>query len=109
VHSDRKQRVGRNEVLLREVNEGIERGRWPSGRDERIRFRCECAVLDCNQVIELTHAEYEKLRSHPRRFAIVPGHEVAGAEDVVETNPDYLVVEKREEAGVVAENRDPRS
>jgi hypothetical protein len=109
VHADHKRRIGRNESLLRDVNEGIERGKWPSGGDERIRFRCECAALDCNQVIELTHGEYEKLREHPRRFAVVPGHELADAENVVEKNPDYVVIEKREEAGVIAEDLDPRS
>jgi hypothetical protein len=105
----RKQRVGRNEALLRDVNEGIERGQWHAGPEDPIRFRCECAGLDCNRMIELTMGEYEQLREHPRRFMVIPGHEVLETEAVVQTNPDYLFVEKRAEAGVVAEELDPRS
>jgi hypothetical protein len=106
---ERENRIGRNEALLREVNEAIERGQWPADPDDPVRFRCECAVLDCNHTVELTIREYERLREHPRRFVVVPGHEVPDAETVVETYPAYLVVEKHDEAGAVAEALDPRS
>jgi hypothetical protein len=104
-----ERRVARNEALLREVNEGIERGRWPGEDVQRFRFRCECASLDCNGSVELTRTEYEHVRAHPRRFALHPGHELPDAETIVEVYPGYVVVEKREEAGVTAERLDPRS
>jgi hypothetical protein len=98
------ERIGRNEGLFREVNEAIERGLWP-GEDERAAFRCECAQLECN----VTIADYERIRKNPRRFVIVGGHELPEAEDVVERSTDWIVVEKRGQAGVVAESTDPRS
>jgi hypothetical protein len=39
----------------------------------------------------------------------IPGHEVKEVETVVETGTGYIVVEKRDEAGRLAEARDPRT
>ena len=102
-------RVGRNEALLREVNESIERGRWPGDESVPFRFRCECASLDCNETIRMTRSEYEHVRGDGRRFAIRPGHDAPACESVVETHEGYVVVEKHDEAGEVAEALDPRS
>jgi hypothetical protein len=103
------QRIGLNESLFRETNEGIERGLWPGEEDQRVPFRCECARPDCARVIRLTPAVYEHVRANPRRFVVVAGHEVPSAEVVVERHPAYLLVEKVGDAGWVAEELDPRS
>jgi hypothetical protein len=103
-----KQRIAANESILREINERIERGRWPGEEQKAVGFRCECARLGCNGMLELTVREYERIRSHPRRFVVLPGHEIADAEEVVQTRPGYVVVEKRDQAGEVAEATDPR-
>ena len=102
-------RLASNEAVFREINEGIERGQWPGEEDARIRFRCECAQLGCNELREASLEEYERVRSHERRFMVVPGHERLGVEIVVETRPGYLVVEKRGQAGATAEETDPRA
>jgi len=34
------------------------------------------------------------VRNDPRRFAVVPGHEIAEVEDVVERHEHYAVIEK---------------
>ena len=101
--------VALNESLAREVNEAIERGQWPGERDARASFRCECTRLDCNLLIEVTPRHYEQVRANPRRFIVAPGHERLDVEAVVETTPGYLVVEKSEGAGAVAEATDPRT
>ncbi len=101
------ERIGRNEGMFREVNEAIQRGLWP-GEDDQAQFRCECALLECNLAVTLRLREYERIRAHPRRFFVVPGHEVPEAEDVVERTAGWLVVEKRGQAGAVAESTDPR-
>lgn len=103
-----QQRVAENEALSREVNEAIERGRWPGERDVVSTYRCECAQLGCSQLIKLTPRKYERIRSHPRRFVVARGHELLELETVVEQAPGYLVVEKRDIAGAVAEATDPR-
>jgi hypothetical protein len=58
---------------------------------------------------ELTRTEYEGIRKNPRRFAILDGHELLDAEEIVERHECYLVVEQAgdPEARVV-ERTDPR-
>ena len=73
-------RIGNNESLFRETNEGIERGLWPGEGDQPVPFRCECAWADCAEVVRLTPGEYERVGANPRRFVIVAGHEAPGAE-----------------------------
>jgi hypothetical protein len=104
-----QRRVAGNEVLFREVNEAIERGQWPGEEDSPAAFRCECARLDCNELVSLRPREYEHVRATPRRFVVMPGHEVRELETVVETRSDYVVVEKRDEAGRLADASDPRA
>ena len=105
---DSKDRIAHNETLFREVNERIEAGQWPTDRGEPAAFRCECGNLRCNMLVELTLAEYEHVRASPTHFVLVPGHEIAEVERVVEREAGYVVVEKVGEAAQVAEETDPR-
>ncbi|HSC02218.1 MAG TPA: hypothetical protein VLC49_02835, partial [Solirubrobacteraceae bacterium] len=56
----KQRRAAANEATIRDVNEGIERGQWPGEEDTPVGFRCECARLGCNQLVELTVREYEE-------------------------------------------------
>ena len=104
----KQRRAAANEATIRDVNEGIERGQWPGEEDTPVGFRCECARLGCNQLVELTVREYEEIRANPRRFVVVPGHEFGDVETVVESRSGYVIVEKRDQAAEVAERHDPR-
>jgi hypothetical protein len=103
-----ERRLGENEAVLRDVNEAIKRGQWPGEEDAQIAFRCECSRLGCNQLVELTVREYERVRAHPRQFFVAPGHELPRGETVVAAERGYVIVEKVAEAGEPAEERDPR-
>ena len=103
-----QERLGANESVFRQINEGIERGQWPGEEDAPVSFRCECARLGCNELLELTVREYERVRLNPRRFIVVPGHERPEVEVVIETRPGHLIVEKQDQAGEVAAESDPR-
>lgn len=103
-----QERLGANEAVFREINEGIERGQWPGEEDTPTTFRCECARLGCNELLELSVRDYEKVRANPRRFIVVPGHERLDVEFVIERRPAYLVVEKLDQAAERAEASDPR-
>jgi hypothetical protein len=109
VEAKKQRRAAASEATIRDVNEGIERGQWPGEEDSPAGFRCECARLGCNQLIELTVREYEEIRAHPRRFVVVPGHELPDVDSVIGTRPGYVIVEKRDLAGKVAEQHDPRA
>ena len=106
-------RVGKNEALFREVNERIRSVSedWAKGdRTSRIDFVCECSRESCFETVALTVADYEEVRSDPRRFLIVTGHEWSpGVEREVYRNGGYSVVEKFGDAGEIAEDEDDRT
>jgi hypothetical protein len=93
---DRKRRIGENEVLFRQVNERLEdlNDTFGSMTGEAA-YVCECGNSACIEQITLTLAEYERIRSDPTLFAIVPGHELPDVEEVVEQNPEYHIVRKQ--------------
>jgi hypothetical protein len=72
---------------------------------------CECANTGCSQRMQLTSAEYEAIRSNPRRFAVMPGeeHVFDGVERVIERTDRFWVVEKFGQAGELAALVDPRA
>jgi hypothetical protein len=101
-----RQRVAMNEATFRKVNEGMEIGQDPAGL---LTFICECGRLRCDELIQLTRREYEDIRKHPRRFAILDGHEILEAEKIVERHDRYLVVEKAgDPEAEIVEQTDPR-
>jgi hypothetical protein len=108
VEGKQQRRAATHEATIRVVNEGIERGQWPGDEDAPVGFRCECASPVCNRLVELSVREYEAVRSHPRRFVVLPGHERPEVEAVVATRPGYVIVEKRDQPGVVAGQTNPR-
>jgi hypothetical protein len=104
--TEREGIVAGNEALFRRVNEAIDRGRWPG--EDASAFRCECAQSGCSELLDLGREQYEGVRAHPRRFVVAPGHEEPRFELVVERQPRHVVVEKRGQAGAIAEATDPR-
>ena len=106
----RQERVGKNEVLFRDVNERIKDINRGMGVGEEADFICECGNEDCTLPVTLTMSEYEDVRKHPTRFAIVPGHEILDVEVVVEQSERFAIVEKRPEiAAKIAVEHDPRA
>jgi hypothetical protein len=106
---DVQERLSANESVFRQINEGIERGHWPGEEASPVSFRCECARLGCNDLVELSVQEYEHVRANPRRFIVLPGHERLDVEIVVERRDGYMVVEKLDQAADRAEESDPRA
>src|SRR3954464_392153 len=94
-----------NEATFRRINEGV---RVVDGADGLISFVCECGRLGCNQLIRLDRRGYEAVREDPRRFAVVPGHEIPEVEDVVERHEEYTVIEKHADTADIVESSDPR-
>jgi 5-bromo-4-chloroindolyl phosphate hydrolysis protein len=101
-----KQRVAMNEATFRKVNEGMKDGQNAS---DLMSFVCECGRLHCTKILRLTRPEYEAVRANPRRFAVVEGHEILEAEEIVERHERYLVVEKSDAPeSEIVEHTDPR-
>ncbi|MFL5950520.1 MAG: hypothetical protein ACJ74M_02845 [Gaiellaceae bacterium] len=107
----REERIGLNEAVFREVNERIESlaETFDLG-SQPLDLICECGDVSCAQRIQMTHAEFEELRSDPHQFAISPGHEIPDVEDVIAKRRGYDVVKKHPgEAQEVAEHTDRRT
>lgn len=92
---ERGKRIGQNEVLFREVNERLrELAEGFSLVAEQAEFVCECGSSTCVERIQMPLATYEQIRSDPKRFFVVKGHEQPEYEKVVAENSTWLVVEK---------------
>ena len=108
---ERSRRIGENEVLYRAVNEKIEGLNEVFGTlTETMTVVCECGRITCAEQVELELADYERIRSDPTLFVIVPGHEEPDVEGVLERHGTYDVVRKDDgPAAALAEANDPRS
>jgi hypothetical protein len=75
------ERLAKNEILFRSVNERLDdlAPPWSKTTD----YLCECSETSCIEIIELTQAEYERVRSRQTVFVVVPGHERPKIEKVV--------------------------
>jgi hypothetical protein len=108
---ERLRRAGFNEAAFRQVNERIREVSESFDRDpESMSILCECGDLACNAHVVVPRSEYERVRSEPRRFLLIPGHAQPELETIVERHGDYEIVEKHEgDAARIAEETDPRA
>ena len=99
----KKARLAQNEDFFREVNEKINTEAESHGLDShQYEFFCECSDAACVERVHLTLPEYEHIRAAPTRFVVKKNHVVPEIENVIETVPDHMVIEKHGEAGRVA-------
>jgi hypothetical protein len=102
----RQERIGRNEALFRELNEGLTEAD-PRGT---LTVVCECGDAGCIDHLAVPRGEYERVRAEPTWFLVRPLHVIPDVESVVERHDRWDVVEKH--AGFpaeLAEEEDPRS
>ena len=105
----REERLVRNELIFREVNETIGVVAQTQGADAHVfEFICECSNIECTLSVPVTLAVYEDTRGAPDLFLIAPGHDLPEIEDVVRTEDKYHIVRKRGAASALAEQHDPR-
>ena len=105
VVDSRLERQARNESLIREMNERIERldraaEAGLEGEHLVFEFLCECGAGEggdagCEEQIEMTVAEYEQVRQQDDRFALLPGHETEELETVLRRTERYVIVDKK--------------
>jgi hypothetical protein len=106
------ERVGRNDAAFREANEGIRDAARSMELDDNllIPFICECADVECTEIVKLSGDEYEAVRTDPTHFLNARNHQVnaKGWARVVDEFDRYTIVEKVEDAAQVAVELDPR-
>jgi 5-bromo-4-chloroindolyl phosphate hydrolysis protein len=103
-HTEREDRAARNQALFRAVNEKLEVMNEAFVQfNESFTIACECADVSCVEMLEIDPDEYQAVRAEPRHFAVLPGHIYSEVEVVVREGEGYVVVEKTDAAGEVAE------
>ncbi|HZT93089.1 MAG TPA: hypothetical protein VE985_01250 [Gaiellaceae bacterium] len=80
------------------MNERIEEGAEQHAVSGALPFHCECGRTSCVETIEIPSDRYAGIVRRRYHFVVLPGHEEPRIERVVETERDYLVVEKIGEA-----------
>jgi hypothetical protein len=105
----REERLAKNEVIFRDLNERIAHIAAPHGDDHVYEFLCECSNVDCTLRLPLTLVAYEDVRAVPTRFVVAPGHELPEIEEVLFRFDAYQVVKKHGDAAELAAAEDPRS
>ena len=110
MNEEQGRRRARNEALFRSLNEEISNVETEKGTDasDPIDFVCECSSSECMKVVSVSREEYEAVREGGSTFIVAPGHEEPEIEDVIMSHGGYSVVEKRGDAGAVAEETNPR-
>ncbi len=108
--TESQKQVGRNEDAARTANEAIsvEGERSHIQGHEALAVLCECGDRTCHEPLTMTVDEYEEIRSAPDHFAVLAGHEILEAEQVISRRDTYLIVQKYGDAGKVATEGDPR-
>jgi hypothetical protein len=101
------ERIVRNDAIFREANDGIREAAEEHllDGDERVPFLCECADPNCRELVRLTLGEYQLIRSDPRLFVNIPGHQASahGWAEAIAGRDGHVVVEKVGPAGDLAE------
>jgi hypothetical protein len=93
----RQRRAAENQALFRSANDRIKElneafeafspyGDWT----------CECMDIQCVEIVKMTLAEYERVRTHSDRFLVAPadGHVLQNVEQIIERTDRFWLVEK---------------
>ena len=106
------QRAAENQSLYRSVNEQLKQLNVVLGEvapdGDPYEWLCECADTDCTIRVSATLDEYEAVRENPRTFIVALRHLYPEVERVLDENSRFMIVEKVDNGGEVAEALDPR-
>ena len=92
---ERRRRIGENEALYRSINERIEDINETFGMvSGTMAVVCECGSIECTEQIELDIPTFERVRSDPTQFVVLPGHELPDVETVIERHDGYFLLRK---------------
>ena len=114
--ADAIERNAETQNLYREVNERVAEvysqfggGATADRVSELIELFCECGQqAPCEERVNVTAATYERVRSDPTTFILLPGHGIATVEDVIEAGDGFLIARNIGRAAEIARKADPR-
>jgi hypothetical protein len=110
-----ERRLIENELIFRELNQKVvdglaelkelaiahDQASLAPNTTEQLHFYCECSNIDCHERVLISPAEYEKIHEDTRRFVIAKGHQIPEIEKILNSTPEYDIVEKNREPSQV--------
>ncbi len=103
--TDRHELIAHNEAAFREINESLDANvHRARTQPDFAGFLCECGDGDCDTTVRVPLDAYAAVRENERHFIVVPGHQAADAEDVVDEGDGYLVVRKHDDVAEIVES-----
>jgi hypothetical protein len=109
-HVEREVRAARNQSMFRVVNERMRAlNEAFAALTDTYTIACECYDTGCIATIQIRAEDYLRVRAEPRRFVVRRGHLLTDLEHVVRESDEYVVVEKTDTAGDLAELLDPHA
>jgi hypothetical protein len=89
-------RAGRREANLRAVNARVVEAldTLDGGAGAPITIVCECARTQCDRMIEVPRAVFDRARLSPIQFVVAEGHVLMEIESAIESGHGFVVVEK---------------
>jgi len=102
------QKSARNQLVFRAVNERIAELAGDESETVVSLLICECGDPACAETLEITPADYERVRGHGARFVVLPGHEQSEGQRVVDGGACFVVVEVDGVDATAARAADPR-
>jgi uncharacterized protein (DUF1499 family) len=96
-----KVRAARNQALFRAINEELKVAIHALD-PESLTIACECADPACVETLEVDAEQYAQIRAQPTHFIVLPGHIYPELERVILDDGRFQIVEKTDEAAVVA-------
>jgi hypothetical protein len=114
--ADAIERNAETQNLYREVNERVAEvynqfggGSTTDRMSEVIELFCECGQqAPCEERVSISAVTYERVRSDPTTFVLLPGHGIAIVEDVIERGDGFLIARNFGRAAEIARAADPR-
>lgn len=94
-------RAARNQSLFRAINEELKVAIHALD-PESLTIACECADPACVETLEVDAEQYAQVRAQPTHFIVLRGHIYPEVERVVFEDTRFQIVEKIDEAALVA-------
>jgi hypothetical protein len=104
-----ERRLVENELIFRRLNEQVQRdiddhnrmaadegqdGMQIDGDGLSLHFYCECSDVLCTQRIAMSQDEYRRQHVQRDHFTVIPGHDIAAIERIIEKYPHYYLIQK---------------
>jgi hypothetical protein len=103
-NEEREIRAARNQALFRAVNDKmLELNETFGDLVGSFSVACECARIDCVDLLEIPGDAYRAVRESPRFFVVRPDHVWRDVERVVSTHDGYAVVEALGDGAQIAD------